>query len=260
MWTATPLSLITKKERSIRSVIINQLVARGFALIEVDDEKSSKALREGIEEARLLDGFRFPPINVDEIRYDQVHRDAFKTLFYTAVNCLSLLTNQDETDQIQFDRLFSDSANEPFPNDHLYHPTFFNLFNYNHGALNIHKDRGLVTVIHVDPPDLDPYEASSIWIEGSDQKWRSGDAMINQAKAEGSNKAFVLMLIGEEGETLFEDLGELGLYSADHSVRVRPDGEYIEYSHYKRDPASRETRNRLSAALILQRKKTSDDI
>ena len=67
------------------------------------------------------------------------------------------------------------------------------------------------------------------------------------------NSRYALMLIGEEGEKVFQLQGVKQLYAADHSVRVRPNGEYIEYSHYQRDPESQSSSNRLSAALILQK-------
>lgn len=253
MFVPTPLSLINEGDTHVSSLIIQQLAQRGFAIIEVDDQQRAQALRDGIDEARSLSGFRFPPINVEHITYDEVHRKAFEALFYTAISCLTVLTTEDEMTRAHIEKLFSQSEHEPFPLDHDYHPTFFNLFNYDNGALNIHKDRGLVTVIHIDPPEHLSGEASSIWIKGSDQQWRSGDAIISEAKIDTRDKVYILMLVGEEGEVLFTEHNINGLYAAEHSVRVHPEGEYIEYSHHQRDPQSRSTMNRLSAALILRR-------
>ena len=253
MFKPTLLSSIQKREPQVYSSIIQQLVQRGFAIIEVDDQKRAAALKAGIDEAGTLSGFRFPPINVENITYEEVHRKAFEALFFTAISCLSILTQKDEGNLAQIEKLFSQSDHEPFPFDHNYHPTFFNLFNYNHGALNNHKDRGLVTVIHIDPPERAPEQASSIWIKGLDNQWRSGDRVISEAKGLSGDKSYILMLVGEEGETLFAEQKVGKLYAAEHSVHVHPEGEYIEYSHHQRDPQSRATQNRLSAALILRR-------
>lgn len=247
------LRSIQVKSIQARADLINQVQNLGFALIELDQPTRAQELNWGIQEAKRLDGFRFPPINVEEIHYNEVHRVVFKALFFTGLECLSLITEQDELEKAQVDHLFSESEHEPFPLNHDYHPTFFNLFNYNHGALNTHKDRGLITIIHIDPPRSEIELKSTLWIAGSDLKWRSGDAVILEKMVQKPDSRYVLLLIGEEGEKAFKKHGLDHLYAADHSVRVKPDGEYIEYSHYQRDPASQSSSNRLSAALILQK-------
>ena len=253
MYHSISLRLIQDKSSEARSELLNQMQTLGFALIELDDGERSEALNHGIQEAKELSGFRFPPINVETIQYSEVHRIVFKALFYTGLECLSLLTQVDEWTKAKVECLFSESEHEPFPLTHDYHPTFFNLFNYDHGALNAHKDRGLITIIHIDPAPRNLESKSSLWIEGADQKWRSGDALIDQKIKYKPNSRYALILIGEEGERVFKLQGLKQLYAADHSVRVRPDGEYIEYSHYQRDPESQSSSNRLSAALILQK-------
>ena len=58
-------------------------------------------------------------------------------------------------------------------------------------------------------------------------------------------------MVGEDFEALpFSK--KLGLYGAQHAVRVDPQGEFIEHSHFRRDPASAEVQNRKSAAFILR--------
>ena len=247
------LKSIQEKSTQARKELINQVQNLGFALIELDDQIRAQDLNWGIQEAKGLDGFRFPPINVERIQYTEVHRVVFKALFFTGLECLSLISGQDELKKAQVDHLFSESEHEPFPLNHDYQPTFFNLFNYNHGALNTHKDRGLITIIHIDPPRSDLKLKSTLWIAGSDQTWRSGDALILEKMILKPNSRYALMLIGEEGEQKFKLQGLDHIYAADHSVRVKPDGDYIEYSHYQRDPDSKSSSNRLSAALILQK-------
>lgn len=253
MHNSIPLSSIHDKSFKARRELLEQAQNFGFALIEVDELKHIEALNTGIEEAQKLGSFRFPPINVERIEYSEVHRTVFKALFSIALECLSLLTEQDEHISTQVNALFSESEHEPFPLHHDFHPTFFNLFNYDHGALNTHQDRGLITIIHIQPPNTDLAHKSALWIEGADQKWRSGDAVIHAKQSEKVHAKYVLMLVGEEGERLFNTCGLEGVYAADHSVRVHPEGEFIEYSHHQRDPDSQAELNRLSAALILQK-------
>ena len=255
MSEAILLSEIKALQSRSKELLLKQLSSRGVALLEIDEAKEAEALHQGLLEAKNLSSFRFPPINVDVIKYEDIHRNAFRALYETAISCLSLLMGSDQSHEANCKSLFSESLDEPFPLDHAYHPTFFNLFNYDHGALNTHKDRGLLTIIHVDPPQEAPHEASALWIEGPQQTWSSGDELIRKAKVKKQNNLYALLLVGEEGETLFHERGQLDLYAADHSVRVEPTGEYISHSHHQRDPQTRPHNNRLSAALILRKQR-----
>ena len=259
-------------EAQQRSILHHQLASRGFALINVRDRARTRALDQGLESAAELSGFRFPPINVDEVRYDEPHREAFRALYATALECLAQLdpevhrdgggikTSTQEAAATSLSHLhpelFSASPHEPFPADHPFHPTFFNLFNYDHGALNGHKDRGLLTVIYIRPAHHDGRQAASaLWVANAEGSWVSADRELGRVRAERTTTTSdhqVILLIGEEGEEVFKSFHP-HLFAAEHSVRVSPVGDYIERSHYLRDPTSREDANRLSAALILQR-------
>lgn len=246
----------------------HQLAGRGFALINVQDPKRTHALNRGLEVAAELSGFRFPPINVDEVRYAEPHREAFRALYATAIECLAQLSpddmsmvksphipsNNSDLSHIH-PELFSASPHEPFPVDHPFHPTFFNLFNYDHGALNEHKDRGLLTIIYIRPaPHNERREASALWVANTAGEWTSADYKINSIHAsQGASEINhqVVLLIGEEGEEAFKSTHP-HIFAAEHSVRVSPAGDYIERSHYVPDPISRVSANRLSAALILK--------
>ena len=249
----------------------HQLSTRGFALINVRDSERTRALDHGLLTAAQLSGFRFPPINVDEVRYEETHREAFRALYATALECLSRLSTDDVVMDIDGGRslplarlhpeLFSVSPHEPFPEGHPFHPTFFNLFNYDHGALNGHKDRGLLTIIYIKPAHLSQRdEASALWVSNAEGIWTSADQAIISARNDQSDMGqddphlnhLVVLLIGEEGEEVFKH-HHPHLFAAEHSVRVHPEGAYIERSHYLRDPTSRESENRLSAAMILKR-------
>ena len=256
-----PVSALGSSEGQIRAELrgelISQLTQRGFGVLELDIDERAEALARGLSEAAQLEGFRFPPINVDEVRYEPVHREVFSSLYQTAIDCLSVFA-PDELDELAgIDQLFSRSPHEPFPSDHPFHPTFFNLFNYDHGSLNSHQDRGLVTVIHVEPPTAHNEPRSALWVEGPQGRWRNADRVVRAQQAEEPNSTFALLLLGEEGEALLSSHHE-GLYAAEHAVRVNPEGEYLAHSHHRRDPAACVSGNRRSAALILSARSVSD--
>jgi len=262
--TLPPLSepIPLSELRALDPARIEELTAKlaryGFATVEVERAERVRGLAEGMAVARELDGFRFPPINVTEISYSPSERRAFKALYEVAIDCLSALNREAggeaESDSLRrearADLLFASSSDEPFPADHPFHPTFFNLFNYNHGALNEHLDRGTLTVIHVLPPQPE-LRASELWVEGADGRWRSVDEVALRASAGGACVA--TLLLGEEGEERLAAEMEAPLFAAKHCVRVDPEGAYIERSHHCPDPSTTSSGNRLSAALILRR-------
>ena len=261
--------------------IHEQLLTQCFAVFEIPQKARVEAIRRGLEEISAHHGFRFPPINVERIHYESVHREAFQALFEVAIDALSAIKGSDQSQAAELNSLFGDSADDPFPHGHPYHSTFFNLFNYDHGSLNEHLDRGLITVIFVDPA---PIEASTfsnqqlsakqventpsaLWIKGADDIWRSGDKVIRQLRKHTPHKSYVLILIGEEGELEFKDVPSEGFenlsaskfFAAAHCVRADPLGEFIERSHYRCDPEARPNQNRKSAALILKRLAQSEN-
>ena len=252
-------------------LLIEQLSGRGFALVTVRDRERAQALREALAASAMLEGFRFPPINTDEVHYREVHRGAFRALFATAIDCLRALAPQLASDAptsssalaTRHPELFKRSPHEPFTLDHAFHPTFFNLFNYDHGALNEHRDRGLITLIHLIPAAVssaaasDAGEASALWVEDRAHMWSSADEAVRVADGAlcDPTEHIMVLLLGEDGEeVLSADHPEL--FAAEHSVRVAPVGDYIERSHHQRDPTSRTHNNRLSAAMILKRRST----
>lgn len=117
-----------------------------------------------------------------------------------------------------------------------YSASFFNIFNYDHGCLNAHRDRGVLTVV---------YGASS-------------EALGQDAVARLWLKVPGLggpdWLAAPPGRLLLwagEGLACPGVEPIEHCVRVDPAGSYIEHSHMRRDPAAPLSGNRRSVALVL---------
>ena len=254
-----PAEIHSEEAHLIETSLSHQLSTCGFTTFEIQDRDRLKSIQRGVHSIGAHNGFRFPPINVDVIEYDGVHREAFKALFAIAIEALETISGANETVSANMGTLFSESKNEPFPLGHLYHSTFFNLFNYDHGSLNEHQDRGLLTVIYVEPaPRLNEKNPpSELWIRGRDETWRSGDHVIRTLAQTHPDQAFVILLIGEDGEAYFNrsktEQSLDYLFAAAHCVRANPRGEFIERSHHRCDPDSRPFGNRKSAALILKR-------
>jgi hypothetical protein len=238
--------------------MIGDLLHDGFSRVEVDDTDTHNALERGLDEASQLEGFRFPPINTEHPPpYNQARREAFTALFDVATICLrALLTPRaprvlnralDEINAPQFKPFMADersAESDPFAKGHPFHPSFFNLFNYDHGALNSHLDRSLLTIIKVRPRVIS--ERSSLWVANRSGRWTNGDRVVS----EGGKRA-VIVMIGEDGARL-PFAADAGLYPAEHCVRLNPEGMYIERSHHRHDPEAHPTENRLSAAFILR--------
>ena len=147
-------------------------------------------------------------------------------------------------------RLFS-NKHEPFEPGQAFKQTFFNLFNYDHGSLNSHVDRSLITVIYSTTPTQDSTDSnlqqSALWVKDNNGTWQNADEAVTPDEA--------IIMVGED----LIDIGNgtlassLDIFAAEHAVRVDPLGNRIERSHFKKDPGCSEgVRNRLSTAMILR--------
>lgn len=238
---------------STRKEVIHQLEMFGFSLLSIENPDLVHGLQSGLSAAEALKSFRFPPINVSEVKYDQPERDAFRSLYTIAVSTLAALQGDRSHLEAPESELFSASPDEPLDPSHPLSATFFNLFNYDHGALNAHQDRGLVTIICVAPPEENT-DRSSLWIKGADELWRSADESVfsvSRSLQNPQDQMLVILLVGEQGEILLRDKYPQ-LFAAEHCVRVRPEGPFIERSHHVPDPESLTSGNRISTALILR--------
>eukprot|EP00444_Apocalathium_aciculiferum_P018344 CAMPEP_0183458964 /NCGR_PEP_ID=MMETSP0370-20130417/134583_1 /TAXON_ID=268820 /ORGANISM="Peridinium aciculiferum, Strain PAER-2" /LENGTH=356 /DNA_ID=CAMNT_0025650777 /DNA_START=99 /DNA_END=1166 /DNA_ORIENTATION=+ len=105
-----------------------------------------------------------------------------------------------------------------------YSSSFFNIFNYDCGCLNTHRDRGVLTLVYGvggAPADTGSGPGSRLWFKVP------GPEGLHWVPAENSQ---LLLWAGD-------CLGLAGVESVEHNVRVNPDGAYIDRSHHLRDPA-----------------------
>lgn len=226
-----------------------------------------------VNDAAAMDGFRFPPIE-GPIAYSDARRLAFYALFDVDTSCFSDLLQSDSIDKNNASynaymealqkvrdcnglkgsfKLFS-NAHEPFEHGQPFSQTFFNLFNYDHGSLNSHVDRSLLTVIYsttmpsqdANKHTIDNTNQSTLWIKDSKEVWRNADELVKPSET--------IIMVGEDLVEAENGIiaSSLGVFAAEHAVRADPLGERIERSHFRRDPSCSVGVKRLSAAMILR--------
>lgn len=254
--------------------MLAQLRSRGFATVSLKPWIKDALQSATSVDAAAMTAFRFPPLE-GPIVYTETRRLAFRALFDVATQCFMDILQSDALDgdnnstskaytdallQIRDDNKVKESftlfrnANEPFEQGQAFSQTFFNLFNYDHGSLNSHVDRSLLTVIYSHTPSQDTIKfegtkmhQSTLWVKDNRGIWHNADQAVSPDEA--------IIMVGED---LIEAengaiASSLGVFAAEHAVRVDPLGERIERSHFRRDPSCTQgVQNRLSAAMILR--------
>jgi len=235
---------------------LEQLRKSGFVCVSLD-ERDYQVVQRVLKYTEDFSSFRFPPIEGNTI-YTQDIRDVF-ALFYAVSREVLAAVLHDLPDGVEKKRLqkhliaakqeklFVDE-NAPFQGEEGFSGTFFNLFHYDYGCLNTHKDRYLITVIAVlpahsiqqidGPKDLH----SCLWVQSPRGEWHNVDHTVQERE--------LIVFVGEELQRISMELGK-ELYACDHCIRVDPKGEYISHSHHRRDPQSLKKGNRCSIALVL---------
>ena len=253
--------------------MLSQLRSRGFAIVPLKSRIKDALHSITVNDAATMNGFRFPPIE-GPIIYSDSRRMAFRALFDVATRCFHDLLQSDSVDKnnASYDaymvalqkvrdgnglkgsfKLFS-NEHEPFEQDQPFCQTFFNLFNYDHGSLNSHVDRSLLTVIYsttmpsqdANKPTIENMNQSTLWIKDSEETWHNADELVTP------NETIIMVgedLVDAENGRI---ASSLGVFAAEHAVRVDPFGERIERSHFRRDPSCSIGVKRLSAVMILR--------
>ena len=269
--------------------LLSSLARHGYAVVQPSREAAG-ALRQALLAWRDRGTFRHPPVP------DDVHDDdAAAAAFPDARGCFNALFGVCRDSLRRLDRewqaaegaplgaplhelpagdvfLPSPHAELPFegiPKATVFDESFFNLFNYDHGSLNPHVDRGLITIVYgfsggreggvvMDEgggdPEPEPAATSRLWVRDlSTGRWRDAEAACAREGAHvdggggGSGSSDRALLFA--GERL-EQLTAGKVRAVEHCVRVDPDGAFLNRSHHTRDPAAAATGNRLSAAMI----------
>lgn len=250
----------------LRFMLLSSLARHGYAVVQPRREATA-TLHKALVAWEKCGTFRYPlvePICSPTERvlsFGGEARSCFNALFGICRDCMNQLDRDWVAAEgtplgVPLDDLPSDDVHLPgyaLPFQGVpvtsFHETFFNCFNYNHGSLNSHVDRGLLTVVYGfgggDADNDAPH--ARLWLrDTATEQWIDGGACVRQASGSVQTCGGVLLLAGERLEML--TAGKVK--AIEHCARVDPRGDTIEFSHSTRDPAARETGNRLSAAMI----------
>lgn len=196
--------------------------------------------------------FRFPSVDGESpVVYIAAAKMGFNVLYAIAARTgaaiveemkihtgkeLCLVTEEDDLALPAFGR----GDDTPFTgkgSSRAYTHSFFNIFNYNHGTLNAHRDRCLVTAVY--GSSSRSKDATHLWAQTYDQRWIDLDETVD--------RKHVVLFTGED----LQDMSD-GYYSATlHACRVDPTGPFLAHSFEHRDPDASPTGNRQSLALVL---------
>ena len=184
---------------------------------------------------------------------DALYRRAFNELYSLTAEC---------TSSVWAGLPAPPTATRPFPRDAVgtwpfddgrarsfpYAASFCSVFNFDHGFLNDHRDRGLVTAIYGGRAagTSDGARQVRLWGQrpGGDGEWHALDGLPADA---------VVLLVGEG----LERLSGGDFPALLHSCRVDPRAEPLSMLHRGPHPGAPEDGNRQSIALVLLQEEES---
>ena len=249
---------LNRDDGGARQRLIKSLREFGFVRVRLPKTGVLDELKMGIDIGRHMTSFRFPPVNGDTIYTDE-HRACFRALYSLSRQCLAWLIrgisarDSDVHNAIlrldaSYDvseKLFGEAgqSNTPFTHERApFANSFFNIFHYDYGLLNAHKDRYLITAIYADANPSTATNRSVLWVRARNGSWTNVDALLEPD--------VMVFMVGEDLEHVLKNT-DLELYAAEHCIRVDPDGERLERAHFRPDPSTSTQGNRLSVAFIL---------
>lgn len=261
-------------------MMARQIQRIGFGVIRLDSD-SKRVLRKAVSHFEQQNTFRFPPIpsSTEEFspKFTEEYKACFNLLYSMGLHALcelleavpfthrGSLPDARVAQQAASVPPFTARDSIPFQSHHsAFEGTFFNIFNYNHGSLNAHRDRCLMTLVWgehsqptlpdysrlwVQPPFSNTGSASEALIGTATSPWIDAHRHIASLPDNGSGSDGVIVFIGEE----LAD-ATAGFYPAvQHCVRVHPSDEQAQWladSHHQRDPAAPTIGNRMSVAMV----------
>lgn len=235
--------------------LTEELSQQGFAILNTQGYEEASVIQRTLEHSRQMTTFRFPS-HSESIEYSDNQRHSFRTLFRWGQWCLrALLMELDPTSQLSRDTIKlleqSDSISNLFPPNGLGHTpfpdgvpfsgSFFNIFHYDYGLLNHHRDRYLVTVVAADViPSTS--EKTALWVNSPTQGWVNLDKILEPRD--------IAIFTGEDFEELSSTLGRT-IQAVEHCTRVDPTTERIRIVDNQPDPNTTKNGNRVSMAFVL---------
>lgn len=251
------LALLRSNHADTMNSLRDTLLQDYYAVISIDDPRAVSTLKRAVNEFDPEQTFRFPAAD-GESEYSENHKECFEVLYEAALTCTQAIWKSSaklaehfphvsdavaKWERGDFKLFGGNDKDSPFKTSkEPFAHSFFNIFNYDHGMLNEHKDRGLLTAIYIAPNSQPQDAVSQLWVETSAGNWVAMDPLVKGAE--------LVVFVGEELEEMGSTVG-MEFVAVEHSVRVSPGGQYVEYSHSRRDPDAQSTGNRKSAALVL---------
>lgn len=221
-----------------------ELRSAGYAIIR--SRRAASACDAALLNFARLRQFRYPPVSNQVIREDRVdhdYRNAFNELYTLAAMSLHRAwSSSPQATGLPFDGNDLSTQQEPFSaSQHStpYQASFASLFNYDHGFLNVHRDRGLLTAVY-------GYGGTH---DGTVRLWcrpRDTGEWVDIGAQAARTDACIILFVGEQLE-----MASGGVYQAiEHACRLDPSGERID-TRLRAHPGARPTGNRHSVALVL---------
>jgi len=235
---------------------ISQLSQNGFAILTTDGFPERQAILDTLAKARAMTTFRFPP-HEHLGTYSEQQREAFKALFKWSKICLrallkgldplgenSSLLQKSLLQSVNITELFPPNGlgNEPFSKGMKFSGSFFNVFHYDFGLLNAHRDRCLITIVAVDQIMEETTSKTALWAKSPDDIWINLDERVDPGE--------IIIFTGEDFEQLSEGFN-IKLPAVLHCTRVDPNAERLILLDDLPDPESSSHNNRVSVAFVL---------
>ena len=235
--------------------LVDALRVHGFAIVRTRGFSETDAIVRALQKAQTMTTFRFPS-HSEESTYSDDQREAFRGLFHwtriclrallygldpSGAGCADILHSLKRTEE-QID-LFppNGQGNSPFSEGVEFSGSFFNIFHYDYGLLNHHKDRYLVTAVAVQQqsPHLNK---TALWAHSPTAGWVNVDEHLHAGE--------IAIFTGEDFEEISAKIGTL-IPAVQHCTRVDPTTERLVCIHNQPDPSTPTTGNRVSVAFVL---------
>eukprot|EP00929_Paragymnodinium_shiwhaense_P080091 TRINITY_DN41750_c0_g1_i1.p1 TRINITY_DN41750_c0_g1~~TRINITY_DN41750_c0_g1_i1.p1 ORF type:complete len:339 (+),score=33.50 TRINITY_DN41750_c0_g1_i1:344-1360(+) len=268
---STVWSRRSRLEGSGGEELIEALRREGAVAVELSDEERA-SLDAALQGFGAVGRFRYPPQGLpgeDPVPLDKdghpimpdSYRQSFNVLYAVAASAAFAMLGRRGGSRFP-PPLACVDGKAPFQGDAgpwPYSSSFFNIFNYNHGMLNSHRDRGVLTAVYgtggraenMPAFETGTSQPSSLWLKlpahTGGHRWSNAvpgqlllwaGSGLNDLVAQSEHEA-------KERIMSIEDIM--------HCVRADPEGAPIpmDCSICERDPESPEGGNRQSIALVL---------
>lgn len=255
--TVSKISLIKIHRLDTQAIqsLTEELSQQGFAILNTQGYEEASVIQQTLEHSRQMTTFRFPS-HSETIEYSDYQRQSFQTLFEWGQWCLrALLMELDpdghqSRDMLELLRQSNSMSNlfppnglghTPFPDGVPFSGSFFNIFHYDYGLLNHHRDRYLVTVVAADVIPSNSAK-TALWVNSPNQGWVNLDERLEPGD--------IAIFTGEDFEELSSKLGRT-IQAVEHCTRVDPTTERIRIVDNQPDPNTPKSGNRVSMAFVL---------